>query len=216
MRAAGYYPIGLSLQGRPCLVVGGGMVAQHKTKTLMQYGAQVTVVSPALTPLLRRWARARRIHAQQRAFRPDDVRGRWLVYGATDDERVQRAVFRAAQRRNIWVNIVDQPSLCTFIAPAHIKRGNLTIAISTGGRAPSVARHVRRKIERLIGPEYAALLRLMERLRPAVRRAAPTIRQRGRIMERLMNDRVMNALRQGHPRLARRRAEALLRKAGIR
>lgn len=181
-----YYPICLALSGRPCLVVGGGRVAQQKVKTLLRYEASVTVVSPALTPVLQRWAGHRKIRAQRRPFHPGDVRGQWLVYGATDDPAVQRAVFRAATRRKAWVNIVDKPSLCTFIAPAQVKRGDLTIAITTGGRAPGLAKRVRQKIERTIGPEYGILLRKLERTRLVIRQTVPTVDGRKRAVHRVL------------------------------
>ena len=168
--------------------MGGGRVAQQKTKTLLRYGAAVTVISPMLTSVLGRWAAHGRIRAQRRSFRRSDVRGQWLAYGATNDSATQRAVFEAATRRNVWVNIVDVPSLCTFIAPAQVKRGNLTIAITTGGRAPGFAKHVRQQVQRVIGPEYGRLLNEAERARTAIRRTVPTPRQRKTAMTRILRE----------------------------
>lgn len=208
-----YYPIGLSLEGQPCLVVGGGPVAQRKIATLLRYGARVTVISPTVTETVRRWARAGTIRYDARPFRASDINTQRLVYGATDDRRTQRAVFSAARRKHIFVNIVDEPSLCSFIAPAQVKRGNLTIAISTGGRAPGLAKRVRQDIERAIGPEYGQLLRLLERARPAIRAAVPTVAGRKRALQRLIDEDVLSELRRGHHRSAARRSQRSLTEA---
>jgi len=126
---ASYYPVCLALTGQPCLVVGGGRVAQRKVAALRTYGGDVTVVSPTVTPMLRRWAQRGAIRWRRRTFRAADAAGRRLIYAATDDPRVQEAVRRAAQQRHALVNVVDRPALCTFIAPAQLKRGDLTIAM---------------------------------------------------------------------------------------
>ena len=197
-RPGAYYPICLSVERRPCLVVGGGRVAQQKVRGLLRYGARVTVVAPTLTPMLQRWCRRGAVRHHQRRFRSSDVVGQWLVYGATDDAVVQRAVFRAASRRRVWVNVVDAPALCTFIVPAQIRRGALTVAVTTGGRSPMLAKRVRREIERTIGPEYGQLLRLMAQARPVVRRAVPTAAGRKRVSDRLMRSGALDQLRRGN------------------
>lgn len=209
--ANGYYPICLALTGRPCLVVGGGRVAQQKITTLLRYGGDVTVVSPTLTPRVRRWARQGRLRYHRRTFRASDVTGKWLVYGATDDPITQQVVFRAAQRRKIFVNIVDVPTLCTFIAPAQIKRGPLTIAITTGGRSPGMAKRVRKEIQRVIGPEYAALTRLLERLRPTIRQIGRTPQERKRLVDRLVYGGLLEQLRRGNRRHTQARVKRLLK-----
>ena len=205
-----YYPICLALTGKPCLVVGGGRVAQQKAQTLLQYGATVTVVAPTLTPVLRRWALAHRVRWRKRRFRPTDVARQRLVYGATDDPHTQAAICRAAERRRIPVNIVDAPARCTFIAPAQLKRGALTIAVTTGGRSPILAKRVRQEIEQVIGPEYGQLLRILERARPVIRRAVPTVAGRKRIFERLIRSGLLDQLRRGRQRQAQRTAMRLL------
>ena len=212
-RSHGYYPIGLSLAGRPCLIVGGGAVAQRKVRALLRYGGQVTVISPTATATLRRWARAGMIRYRPRTFRASDVAAQWLVYGATNNPHTQRAIFSAAQRRRLLVNIVDEPALCSFIAPAQVKRGDLTIAISTGGRAPGLAKRVRQDVERAIGPEYGKLLRVLERARPAVRKAVPTADDRKRVLSRLVEGGILEQFRRGRDHAARRKARQLLRQA---
>ena len=212
MRATAQYPIALALHRRACLVVGGGRVAQQKVKTLIAYGGRVTVVSPAVTPVLRRLARRGIIRWRRRTFQPRDVAGQSLVYGATDDPRTQSAVFRAAQRRRVLVNIVDQPALCTFFAMAQVKRGDLTIAVTTGGRAPGVAKRARQDVERVIGLEYGTFLRLLERVRRVVRQRVPTAARRKQILNRVIYGGVLEQLQRKRPREAIRRAEQLLRR----
>ena len=154
----GYYPIFLNLQGRRCLVVGGGEVAARKVQGLLEAGALVTVVSPLLTAALAGLARDGAIQHTARLFRDDDVKECALVIGATDHPAENEAVYAAAQRQGVWVNIVDVPQACDFIAPAIVRRGALQIAISTSGHSPTVAKRIRQQLEEQYGPEYAELL----------------------------------------------------------
>ena len=153
-----YYPVFLNLQGKRCLVVGGGEIAGRKVQGLLEAGAVVVVVSPTLTPSLRTLAEQGVIQYAARPFKDDDVVGCALVIGATNHAAVNDAVCKAARRRDIWVNIVDVPAACDFIAPAIVRRGALQIAISTGGNSPTLAKRIRAQLEQTYGPEYAELL----------------------------------------------------------
>jgi precorrin-2 dehydrogenase/sirohydrochlorin ferrochelatase len=153
-----YYPVFLNLQGKRCLVVGGGEIAGRKVQGLLEAGAVVVVVSPTLTPSLRTLAEQGVIQYAARPFKDDDVVGCALVIGATNQAAVNDAVCEAARRRDIWVNIVDVPDACDFIAPAIVRRGALQIAISTGGNSPTLAKRIRAQLEQTYGPEYAELL----------------------------------------------------------
>jgi len=205
-----YYPLFADLAGRRCVVVGGGMVAQRKVTTLLRFGAKVTVVSPTVTQRLRRYAVRGTIRYVARRFRPTDLRGAWLVYAATDDERINERVSRTAQQQRIFTNVVDQPPLCSFIAPAIMKRGELVIAISTGGASPTVAKRLRREFERTIGTKYAELLRLLNSLRPIAKRKLPSYDDRKRYFDRLVRGRTFAFIRRGKTAAARRVALALL------
>ncbi len=170
------YPIFAIVTGRPVLVVGGGAVGERKVQDLVAAGARVTVVSREFTPALREMAAQGIIVALAGDFQPAQVTGMALVVGATDDPEVNAAVSRAAQEANIWVNIVDAPELCTFIVPAQVKRGDLTLAVSTGGASPALARRLRETLERAFGPEYGPYLDLLRAVRErllAVRRGHP-------------------------------------------
>ena len=166
----GYYPIFLDLQGKRCLVVGGGEVATRKVQGLFEAGAEVIVVSLTLTETLSMLAEWGAIQHAARAFQAGDVDGCALVIGATDQPAVNAAVCEAARRQGIWVNIVDTPDACDFIAPAVVRRGALQIAISTGGKSPTLAKQIRIQLEQLYGPEYAELLTWLGEQRERIRR----------------------------------------------
>ena|SRR5947207_5909746 len=138
-----YYPIFLDLRAKPVLVVGAGKVALRKTKGLLEAAAAVTVVAPRAEPEFARLA----VTLRRRKFRPTDLQGSVLAFAATDDRRVNHAVMLAARRRGIPVNVADSRDECSFIVPARINRGNVQIAISTGGESPRMAAALRRKIE---------------------------------------------------------------------
>ncbi|MBI3329226.1 MAG: bifunctional precorrin-2 dehydrogenase/sirohydrochlorin ferrochelatase [Nitrospinae bacterium] len=183
----GYYPIFLDLQGKRCLVVGGGEVATRKVQGLLEAGAEVSVVSPALTETLSMLAEWGAIQHAARAFQPGDVDGCALVIGATDQSAVNAAVCEAARRQGIWVNIVDTPDACDFIAPAVVRRGALQIAISTGGKSPTLAKQIRIQLEQLYGPEYAELLTWLGEQRKRIRRLAVDAATRKAFHEQLVD-----------------------------
>jgi len=191
------YPLFALIEDRPCLVVGGGAVGERKVQDLLTAGARVTVVSPELTPLLAELAAAGRIQAIAGDFDPKHLNGMVLVIGATDDQEVNREVSAAAQARGQLVNIVDQPALCTFIVPASVRRGPLTVAVSTGGASPALARQVREELEHLFGPDYGLYLQVLQALRDRVlarRRGHP---ENARLFHRLVASPLKEALSGG-------------------
>jgi len=152
------YPVNLVLEGRRCLVVGGGRVAVRKVEGLLACGAQVQVVALRLDPEL---IDNPEVTCDQRAWEVDDLLGVWLVIAATDDPMVNRAVYQAGERAGIWVNGADDPANCSFTLPSVARRGDLQVAVSTGGRSPALASWLRRRYEAELGPEYAVLLDLL-------------------------------------------------------
>jgi precorrin-2 dehydrogenase / sirohydrochlorin ferrochelatase len=203
------YPLFALIEDRPCLVVGGGAVGERKVQDLLAAGAKVTVVSKELTPRLVDLATAGQIKAIQGDFSPEHLNGMTLVVGATDDQQVNREVSAAAQARHLLVNIVDAPDLCTFIVPAQVRRGPLTIAVSTGGASPALARQMREELEQRFGPEYGRYLRLLEAVRYRVlarRRGHP---ENPGLFQRLVAGPLQEALR----REDRPRALAILEEA---
>ena len=212
--ANAYYPIFANLNGRRCVIVGGGLVAQRKVITLLRFGARVKVVSPTVTKRLAAAVRRGAVTHVARRFRSHDLQGAWLVYAATDDHRINELVFRTATRRRILTNVVDQTPLCSFIAPSIVKRGDLVMAVSTGGASPTLAKLLRRALERLVGRDYAAMARLLESLRGVAKRALPRYDDRKHYFSRLVSGQVFRLVRRGRPRDARQAALKLLQRLG--
>jgi precorrin-2 dehydrogenase len=169
----GYLPIFVGVGGRPCLVAGGGEVAARRAVELLDAGAAVTVVSPQLGPALAALARAGRITHLARVYHHGDLRGFALVYAATGDAEVHRELAAEARELGIPLNVTDAPELCSFIAPAVVRRGALQIAISTGGASPATAARLRRELETQFGAEYAATLEVLRAARHRLRRCEP-------------------------------------------
>ena len=205
-----YYPIYLDLRGRRCVVIGGGPVAEHKVKGLLEAEAQVVVIAPELTPGLQALAREGRIVHVARPYRPGDLAGAFLAISATDDREVNRRAWEEATCRDIPINVVDDPAHCHFIAPAIVRRGDLTIAISTGGKAPALAVRLRQQLERTLGPEYARFLELAGAMRAPLAAQCPDFQERRRRWYRLVDSEVLDLLRRGEEEAARRRMLELL------
>lgn len=160
-----YYPVNLDVKDRNCLVVGGGRVGSRKVRNLLECGARVTVISPEATPELEELAGQGQIQWHTRDYRASDLDDTFLVIGATDDQRLNRKIHQDAEMVQRLCNIADQPDLCNFILPAIMRQGDLMIAVSTGGKSPAFAKHLRHQLEKHYGPEYGALLQLMGAIR---------------------------------------------------
>jgi precorrin-2 dehydrogenase / sirohydrochlorin ferrochelatase len=196
---ASYYPVFVDLEGKRCLVVGGGEIATRKVEGLLEAGALVVVVSPGLSSALVALAACGAIQHRPRAFLEGDVVGCALVIGATDQYVVNQAVCEAARRHHIWVNIVDTPEHCDFIAPAVVRRGALQIAISTGGLSPTLAKRIRMQLERFYGQEYAELLEKLGRERPRIRQLIADPELRKAYYERLVDFLLKKLVRRQSP-----------------
>ena len=210
MPATRLYPLFADLSRRAVLVVGGGMVAERKVAALLGAQAQVTVNAPALTPRLQRWATAGRIAHRAEPFREEWLERVWLVVAATSDGELNRLIASLAQLRRIFVNVVDDAALSSFQVPAVVERAPLTVAISSGGAAPMLARLLRERLEALLDPSLGALATLAARLRRRIRLRHPQPAARRRFYEELFAGPVAALLRQGRPDEARRAAEQAL------
>ena len=197
-----YLPICIDLRGRHCLLVGGGEVARRKAETLLRAGATLRLVAPAIDPGLGELVRQRGGELRLRAFEPRDVDDVWLAVAATDDEAVNRQVRDVARQRGVLVNVVDQPALCDFIFPSIIDRDPLLIAVSSGGRAPLLARLLRARLETTIPAGYGRLAAWMGRFRPQVKAQIAGGAARRRFWERVLEGQI------GETFLAGREAEA--------
>ncbi len=162
---ANFYPLFLDLHGRKCVVVGAGEVASRKTIRLLECGARVTVVGKSPGAGITRLNEEGRIHFIDDEYRKEYLADAFLVIGATDDGNVNRRVHDDAEEQGKLVNIVDCPELCNFILPALLRRGDLTVAVSTGGRSPVMAREIRNELEKQLDEGYDAMLRIMGELR---------------------------------------------------
>ena len=160
-----YYPVCLDIRKRKCLVVGGGSVGTRKVLTLLSCRADITVVSPVVTAALQKLADSGSILLKKRPFRASDLEGMFLVFGATDNEALNRQIHTGAERLGLLCNIADQPEACNFILPSIVNRGDLIIAISTSGQSPAFAKKLRKDLEAVFGNEYAVLLKLMGAVR---------------------------------------------------
>ena len=163
-----YYPICLDINDRHCIVIGGGRVAARKVQGLLDHGARVTVISPELTGELAALHAADRLAWRERPYREGDLGGAFLVIAATDDPQVQARVHAEAEEGNILLNVADVPKWCNFILPATVRRGDFTLAVSTGGKSPALAKQLRQELEAQFGEEYAILLEVLGALRPLV------------------------------------------------
>ncbi len=160
-----FYPVCLDICGERCVVVGGGEVAERKAAGLLECGAKVVLVARDLTTELRAMKDAGKIKHVANDYTKKCLEGTFLVIGATDREDVNEKVSQDARDRGILVNIVDVPARCNFIVPSVFRRGDLLVAVSTGGKSPALARRVREEIEERYGPEYGTLLTIMGDLR---------------------------------------------------
>ncbi|MBM4462057.1 MAG: glutamyl-tRNA reductase [Chloroflexi bacterium] len=160
-----YYPIFLDIDGRRCVVVGGGRVALRKVRMLLDHGGQVEVISPDLCPGLSRMAEQGQVQARHRNYMEGDLAGAVIAVAATDEGQTNAAVYQEAKARRILINSVDDPKHSDFIVPSYLRRGDVTIAISTEGRSPALARKIRTELERDLANEYAPLARLAGEVR---------------------------------------------------
>jgi siroheme synthase-like protein len=205
-----HYPIFLNLAGRKCVVVGGGTVAERKVERLLESGARVRVVSPKLTRQLETWAGTGKLEHVCREYQAGDLNGCELAFVATDDRLLNGVIHEHAQRQRIWINAADDPERCDFILPAVTRRGDLTVAVSTGGASPAVARVMREHLEGYLTEDWAQLVELASRVRRELSNRAI----------RVSADRWVEALRDDFRRLidqgkAGQAKELLLRKLGV-
>ncbi|MGO0060189.1 precorrin-2 dehydrogenase/sirohydrochlorin ferrochelatase family protein [Brevibacillus fluminis] len=188
-----YFPIVIDIHEKKCLVVGGGEVATRKVESLLQAGAEVTVISPEAGDSIREWAQDGRLHWRNEVFSENDVTEFAFVIAATNQSEVNYAVYEAVRQSGGWVNIVDRPDLCNFILPSVVKRGKLTISVSTSGASPGLARKIKQTIEQEIGPEYEEYVDFLARIRQQVLAEVDNHGQRKKIFRELLQDRFVEA-----------------------
>jgi len=193
-----YYPIFLELEGRTALVVGGGSVAQRKVETLLAHGALIRIVSNALTEKLKAMVESGSILHAGDAFSEKHLDGVSLVFAATDDRRLNHEISECARKNGLLINAVDQPADCDFIVPSIINKGDLSIAISTSGKSPALAKNIRMQLEPQFGKEYEIFLDLMGCLRHEVVSLGLTQQENSRIFHEIVYSDILQALKEGN------------------
>jgi precorrin-2 dehydrogenase / sirohydrochlorin ferrochelatase len=193
--AAFAYPVNLEVTGRTAVVIGEDAVAQGKDRALASAGARVVVRSES-------------------DWRPEDLDGAFLCVAASSDPEIREAVFRAARERGVLVNVMDDVARCDFAAPAVVRRGDLTITVSTGGRSPALARRLRERLERQFGPEWAEALEALGEVRAETLHDLPDLAERSRRWAEALDLEELTALvRTGRRAEAKARLRARLLRA---
>ncbi|NPV92235.1 MAG: bifunctional precorrin-2 dehydrogenase/sirohydrochlorin ferrochelatase [Firmicutes bacterium] len=208
------YPISMNIAGKTCLVIGGGAVAERKVRSLLECGGRVVVVSPGATGGLESLAKNGDIELLEKVYQEFSLEGLSptpvLIFTATNDRETNLRVFQDAERLGIAVNTVDDPELCTFYVPSVLRRGPLSVAVSTEGKSPLMARMLREQFEEVIGPEYEEYLNLLGECRERVLQSKLDESKRRMVFKRLIELDLLEDLRRGNKELAKERAEQCL------
>ncbi len=193
-----YYPAYLDLRERPCVVIGGGAVAERKTLALLEAGADVSIISPALTPKLQELSDSGKISHLPKKYEEQDLTGEFLVIAATPSAEVNTLVATACRKRHTLVNVAVPPEESSFIVPSVVERGDLMIAISTSGSSPALAKKIRHDIELKYGREYGLFLEKMSLFRKRVREEIPDQQKRRQVFQAIVESDVIDLVRQGN------------------
>lgn len=196
------FPVSLNLKQRPCLVVGGGDVAARKVALLHKAGARLTVVAPRLCERLQQGLAQQEFTHHARTFEESDIDEVVLVVAATDDTTVNEKVSHLCKSRNVPVNVVDRPSLCSFTFPSIVDRDPVVIAVSTGGSSPVLARLLRARLETMIPATYGRLARLVEKYRRQVKQRFASIAERRKFWEQVLQGPIAEKLFAGQEQAA--------------
>ena len=170
-----YYPVFIDVKDRRCVVIGDGNIGEEKVHKLLDCGARLVVISPGVNDGVRDLADDDRVTWIRREYQPGDLEGAFIAVAATDDNTVNRRIAEEAEQRNVLLNVVDVTHLCTFIAPSVVRRGEVTIAISTGGASPALARRFREELSRSSLLEYSDLAPLLSEARAELKRMGVSV-----------------------------------------
>lgn len=208
-----YYPLFLNLKGRPVVVIGGGAVAERKIATLLKAGAAITVISPALTSRLVRWKTEKRINALRRPYRRGDLGRAALVFAATGRPAVNEAVAREAKRKRIPFNLADRTASDGFIVPAVFSSGGMTIAVSSGGKSPALAKQIRNYLKDRLSAEDRSWVDFLSEIKRALIKKKISLKRRREILNRLAESDLPTLSRRGRIRAAN---DLLFKLSGLR
>lgn len=188
-----YFPIFCQLKDKPCLLVGGGEIAERKARLLMEAGASVSVIAPSFTGQFMQWHAEHKLSCITGVFAADHLSGKWLVIAATDSEQVNQQVFQSATEKQIFCNVVDSPEQASFIMPSVIDRSPIVVAISSGGKAPVLARILREKIEQQLPNYLGVLAQLAGTLREQIKQRFSSMSARRYFWEQFFADKSLQS-----------------------
>ncbi|MFH0812593.1 MAG: bifunctional precorrin-2 dehydrogenase/sirohydrochlorin ferrochelatase [Pseudomonadota bacterium] len=192
------YPISLILKDRRVAVIGGGEVAERKIMSLLDTGAKITVIAPEVTNTIKSLAEEKRLCLKQRDFAESDGEGSFLVFVATNSNKLNRKVSRMARGKGFWVNCVDVPEECDFYVPSFFRRGSLTLAVSTAGKIPALAKKVNRELQRAFGEVFAEYVDLLAKVREnIIKERSFDSQKKKELLEALMGSRLLDLLKEG-------------------
>jgi siroheme synthase-like protein len=192
-----YYPVYVQLREQPCTVIGGGKIAEGKVEGLLAAHANVTVIWPEITAHLCDLVEEKKITYLARIYQPGDLAGAFMVICATDQAEINQQVWQEASANRQLVNVVDDTPRCNFIAPSILRKGDLTIAISTSGKAPALAVRLKERLQRELGPEYERFLELAGALREPLARQVPDFETRRALWYELVDSEILDVLAGG-------------------
>ncbi|RED64099.1 precorrin-2 dehydrogenase/sirohydrochlorin ferrochelatase family protein [Cohnella lupini] len=192
---AGWYPIILQMDGRRCIVVGGGAVAQRKSEGLLQAKADIRVISPKLTPVLQEWANAGLLQWDEREAKEEDLDGATLVFAATDRPEVNRWIAEIAGLRGIPYNIADNGEEGDFLVPAVLRQGDLILAASASGAGPALAKRIINELAERYGPEYDENVKALRTIREIVKSEISDITERRELLQVAVTDEALEEWR---------------------
>jgi precorrin-2 dehydrogenase / sirohydrochlorin ferrochelatase len=198
------YPVSLVVAGKRCVVVGGGSVAARKASGLVDAGAHVIVVAPDISEVIR----ALPVELVERPYESSDLEQAWLVMAATNDPEVNRRVHADGQTARVWVNAADEPEACAFTLPAVLRRGPVTVAVSTGGHSPALAGWLRDQVGDLLGPEIGKLAEMLSEARDQLQAAGRSTEELD--WRRALDSDMLELIKSGQVAQARERLQACL------
>ena len=205
-----FYPINLNVAGRRCLVVGGGAVAVRKIESLLLSGALIRVVSPIVCGKIADLAGAGTIEWLRREYRDGDLEGVFLVFAATSQPAVQQQIAEQAKKSGVLLNSADSPNQCDFQVPAKIRRGDLLIAVSTGGASPALSAQIKHRLYLEFGPEYGDLVDLLAAIRRQVVDRCGSSKTNRELFGKLLEQPLAEMIRAGQWEEIRTRLETIL------
>jgi precorrin-2 dehydrogenase / sirohydrochlorin ferrochelatase len=189
-----HYPLFLNITGKPCIVMGGGKIAERKVAMLLKFNAKVKLISPKITVALSKLSKSGRIEVVEREYKDGDLDGASLVFAATNRKEINIKIKKEAEMKGILVNVVDDPVLCDFIVPSIVKKDPIVIAISTSGVLPSLSRKLKEEISEYITGDYIKYAHIIGKFRKLLIETVKDRKKRGEIMAEINNANIKELL----------------------